>query len=191
MNPAKLTVALAICMASVPILMKAEDAKRASTETTAKPAIASSEKSADRAANTSVYAKIIIPLDKPAEGKQAVEAWIAKELASRGKTHVTAASEWVRLGEPGADKDGTTIWNGVLGGKTWGCPAWGQVMKRTADGMVKVKLDGFLPVVPSVKGATLAAKPGSTAIAEIQKGMAYAALRIGPPDETPTPPTGK
>ena len=187
MNAAPSSRLIAIFIACVPALTKAEEATKTPPQAAANPAPKSVRKPNEITARTAVYARIIIPVDKPAEGKQSVDPWIAKQLADQGKTHVAAASDWVRLNEPDGDKEYTTIWNGHLGDKPWGCPAWGQVSKRTPDGMVKVKLDGFLPVVPSVKGATLAAKPGSTAIAEIEKGLAYVALRIGPPEEVPAP----
>ena len=180
MNPAILPVLIGMCIAYSPAVNAAEDAPPTIAQARTKPANDETEKATAR---TAVYAKIILPAEKPAEGGQPVEAWIAKVLAERGKAHVRAVSGWVRLSEKGGDKDCTTIWNGVLDDKQWGCPAWGQVIGRTADGNVQVKIDGFLPVVPEVKIGTLVAKPGSTAIAEVEHGRAYVALRVGLPDE--------
>ena len=180
MNPVILSALITMCVAIPPAAERAEVAPGKTPPARTKPANDDAEKAT---ASTAVYAKIILPVEKAADGGHPVEPWIAKALTTRGKAHVRAVSGWVRLSEKGSDKENTTIWNGVLDDKQWGCPAWGQVIRRTADGSVKVKIDGFLPVVPAVKGGTLAAKPGSTAIAEVEHGRAYVALRIGPPEE--------
>ena len=50
----------------------------------------------------SVYAKIVLPMKTPGDGKHPlVESWIARKLRKRGKTEYRAVTQWVRLAHDG------------------------------------------------------------------------------------------
>ncbi len=135
---------------------------------------------------TAVYAKVILPQKQPATGKHpTVESWIRKELAKRGKKQSRAVTSWVRLSEKGDES--TAIWDGVLDGKGWGCPADGWIVERDPKKGAKVEFSGFTPFGAEAKGATLNAKTGSRTIAVINDGMAYVALHVGKRDLSKTP----
>ncbi len=128
----------------------------------------------------SVYAKIVLPMKTPADGKQPlVESWIARKLRKRGKTEYRAVTHWVRLAEIG--EEAADVWSASVDGKHWGCPVDGRVVERTEDGKVKVRLDGWAPFPTRVKGTTLPAETGSRRIAVVADGRAYVALFVGPP----------
>ena len=148
-----------------------------------------------------VYVKIILPTDPATRDKErpVVESWIAEQLKKGGQSKFTAATAWVPL----VDKKEefafpTEVWDGVLEGKTWGCPVDGEIVER-ADGRIKVLLRGWGPGGDRVT-VSLTDEPGSREIAagehpdpETEQGRpyAYVAVLIGPPPEKPAAPTGK
>lgn len=137
-----------------------------------------------------VYAKVIFLLKKPPREKDRPEAWIATDLAARGHKNFMAVSGWVRLSGLDANKP-TPIWDGESdwfddGHKVWGCSVGSaQIISRTADGTMTVKITSFMsmstPVLVKVPD-----KPGSRAITVVDKvgkdlTWTYVALHVGPP----------
>jgi hypothetical protein len=125
-------------------------------------------------------------MKEPVEGEHPpVESWIARKLRNRGETELRAVTQWVRLSEEGEKE--AHIWSATVDGKGWGCPVGGRVIRRTADGKVKVRLPGWSPVGAEIKGGVLSAETGSRRIAVVdtggvdQSGRAYVALFVGPP----------
>jgi hypothetical protein len=137
-----------------------------------------------------VYVKIILPDPAPRDkDRPVVESWITEELKKRGQSKVTAATAWVPLAVKG--EESTSVWNGGLDGKAWGCPVAGRIMER-ADGRIKVRLDGWIPVPYGVT-VSLNDEPGSREIAAVERiktdqRRPYVAVLIGPPHEKPAAP---
>jgi hypothetical protein len=138
-----------------------------------------------------VYVKIILPTDPATRDadRPVVESWIAEELKKRGQSKVTAATAWVPLAVKGEAP--TSVWNGGLDGKAWGCPVTGRIMERT-DGRIKVRLDGWIPVPYGVT-VSLNDEPGSREIAAVERiktdqRRPYVAVLVGPPSEQPAAP---
>jgi len=132
-----------------------------------------------------VYVKIILPTD-PVKGKTnqpVVESWIAEQLKKQGQSKFTAATEWVPLDANG--EESTTVWDGNLDDKGWGCPVGGEIAKR-ADGRIKVRLDGWAPIPGVGVTVSLTDEPGSREIGAVERGktdqgLRYVAVLITPP----------
>src|SRR5215470_4377507 len=86
-----------------------------------------------------VYVKIILPTDPATRDKDrpVVESWIAEQLKKRGQSKFTAVTAWVPLVVKRFEA--TSVWDGRLDEKTWGCPVAGDIVER-ADGRIKVLL---------------------------------------------------
>jgi hypothetical protein len=139
-----------------------------------------------------VYVKVIWPTDPPTRDtdRPVVESWIAEQLKKRGQSKFTAATAWAPLADKG--EGSTRVWNGNLDDMQSKCPVAGHITER-ADGRIKVRLDGWVPVPYGVT-VSLTDEPGSREIAAVERfkteqGMPYVAVLIGPPPEKPAAPT--
>lgn len=162
-----------------------------------------SGRAANPAPRQAVYAKVILPVDKPVTSEYPLEPWIEKDLATRGKAdfaamsdwtdsrypqwvpntaegkaNFAAVSDWTRVDEKPAGAHPTMIW---FGGQL-ACPARARYGARTADGHLTIELSGFSPGDARGLGS-LPPKPGSRTVVEVTWGnrKCYVALHVGPP----------
>ena len=133
-----------------------------------------------------VYVKIILPTDPPTglKDRLIVETWIASQLKERGQTKFTAATGWIPLVEKCLEP--TSLWDGRLGNKTWGCPVDVDITDRM-NGRIKIIFDGWRPVNTRLT-VSLQDEAGSQAIAPVEQfktdlGMPFVAVLIGPRPE--------
>ena len=128
--------------------------------------VQAAENSPEEAAREAVYAKVILPVDKPVTSEYPLEPWISEDLAARkkpdfaamsdwtdsrypqwvpntakGKANFAAVSDWTRVDEKPAGAQPTMIW---FGGQL-ACPAVARYGARTADGNLTIELSGFSP----------------------------------------------
>lgn len=149
-----------------------------------------------------IYLKVVIPF----KGEQKndpilVEDWIASELSEAGKGKVAAATDWVRLPDPG--EESSEIWNGIFEGGRPACPATAKTEESSDGRYVKVTTSGWAPFPLGIQflQEALRKKPedfndsqdtlsiyyrlGIRKLAMIGEDEAYVAIMIGSPDHEP------
>lgn len=140
-----------------------------------------------------VYAKIIMPTDRPDRDKDrsVVESWIAEDLKKTGQARFTAVTGWVPLDL--APLESTDVWDGRLGKQCY-CPV-GADIERAKGPIIKVHVNGWSPGGGDVT-VSLRDEPGSRMIAAVkelktEQGMPYVAVFIGPPPQRPAAPSDR
>lgn len=166
-------------------------------------------RAADPAPRQAVYAKVILPMDKPVTSEYPLEPWIAEDLAARkkadfaamsdwtdsrypqwvpntakGQANFAAVSDWTRVDEKPAGAHPTMIW---FGGQL-ACPARARYGARTADGNLTIELSGFSPGDARGQGS-LPPKLGSRTVVEVtwDNRKCYVALHVGRPADLDKP----
>ena len=150
-------------------------------------------KKGDLPKSNQVFLKIILPGDLAPRDKDRpiIESWIAEQLKQPGQSKSTAATGWVLL-----DRSPTSaiiVWDGKLGDKRCNCHVVAYVIDESADGRIKVVIDGWNPGFTQMT-VSLKDEPGIREIAAVEgaktdQGLPYVAILICPPPETPAAPT--